>query len=182
MILPAFLSEAKSRKIQISRLRPQKEIEARQNTLSSRHGLGPLPLHSDFVTEAIPPRYIALCCPVNRSADTMLFEGAAIAEGLGSSAKAALFRVATGHHYFTARFVSQRAADSLYRYNADCMTPLNAAAIKVIDAVSSALPPTVVVDWGSISTIIFDNWRFLHSRGPSRSQNPGWLWRIALWV
>lgn len=56
------------------KLRSQIAEKSRRNTLSSNHGVGEFPLHTDCATDATPPRYILLAASKNRKANTLIFD------------------------------------------------------------------------------------------------------------
>lgn len=177
-----LLEEVRTTKMRINRLRPTKSSDATVNSLSARHGVGAFPKHTDFVTQPIPPRYIALHCPVHRNAGTSLFETTDAVSAIATGGNAALYRVSGGRLPFSARFRSVTRWGVVYRYNSDCMEPLNDEARMVDHCVRSFCDPCLVIDWSRTSTIVFDNWRYLHARSSSYDdKNGGWLWRVAVW-
>jgi hypothetical protein len=180
-LLEEFLEFSRQSVCRIARISPRTSSEARENTLSSQYGLGEFPLHSDFSTDQVPPRYIGLFCPVSRSAATHLFAAEDVTSSIGTKRDSALFRIATGRRSFSARFRTNGPDGFAYRYNADCMMPVNDDAKEVAQAMKAHFEPTYSIDWGVCSMVVFDNWRFFHMRGKSPEDDRGWLWRIAVW-
>ncbi|MET4634915.1 hypothetical protein ABIE08_002861 [Kaistia defluvii] len=163
--------------VQVARLRPSPAFAARPRSLSASYGVGAFPPHTDFALDDTPPRYIALVCPVRRSAHTLIYDPQPL---LGSNdAMAGVFRVSTNRKNFSTRFLSRRGAESFIRYNSDTMLPLDGHARQLADKISTALDPCTVVDWSTTVFVVIDNWRFLHGRS-AVADNVGWLWRLAL--
>jgi hypothetical protein len=181
ILLSKILDRASKRKIEITRLEPKPTNLARPNSLSSRHGLREFPKHTDYATSSPPPRYIALHCPVVRTANTIIYDAKEISSRSGSAADAALFRLSSKHTRFSVRFKSIGQSGTVFRFNSDCMVPINEAAIEVAELVTAFSNPAIIIDWSTISTVLFDNWTFLHSRTPVDNDSHGWLWRIAIW-
>jgi L-asparagine oxygenase len=150
------------------------------NSLSSRYGTGAFPSHTDFAALETPPRYVALACPFERSAPTYLYDTQASQLGFTLEEEGALFRVCRGRILYTSRLVARTQSSRVVRFNRDCMTPLNKSAEEVSERIYG-WHPTQTIDWTSVIWVLFDNWRLLHGRGPSRNENRGWLWRIAIW-
>lgn len=180
-LVPRLIKEAKGCVIRVTRLRPTLSPEAAPNSLSSRYGLGSFPKHTDYSTYSVPAHFIALYCPVFRDAETQLFEAEAAIAPLGQKARAALFRVQDARRHFSARYVSECKLGTIYRYNADCMNPINKEARAVAALVATFSEPSLTIDWSKTSAVAFDNWRYLHARNPLIKVDSGWLWRIAIW-
>ncbi len=172
--LRACIAKLQPNTTRVDKLRPRDFESARLNTLSAKHGLGLFPPHTDFALRSLPPRYIALFCPVARPGGTTLYCGKRLHEGLPSGT----FRIKTATKSYSATFVNTSRHGRFYRYNADLMCPLDRDAQRLAEAIDLAKPDHIVY-WHKISWIIIDNWSFLHGREPT-PERTGWLWRIAL--
>jgi len=146
------------------------------NTLSANHGTGAFPPHTDFALRALPPRYIALFCPVARPGGTTLFSGARLRQ----ASPAGTFRIKTSSTAYSTTFANTSRFGAFYRYNADLMTPLDDDALRLAKAIALA-EPDHIIHWERSGWVIFDNWALLHGR-QAVSEKIGWLWRIALEV
>lgn len=151
---------------------------ARPNSLSSTHGTGKFPPHTDYATEVIPPHYIALVCPVYRSAKTLIYDSEPLRDL--EDFRKAVFRVTTGRQSFSTRVITKHNDSFLVRYNADIMEPLNDYASRITSEISPSLKPNFIIDWSDFSYVIIDNWRFLHGREATTDIDAGWLWRLAV--
>lgn len=174
-ILFDFISSLGPSSIRVEKLHPRNAHNARHNSLSANHGTGRFPPHTDFALRSVPPRYIALFCPISRLGATTLYAGdklRATVSGTGT------FRVATNFRSYSASFSNSSRYGKFYRYNADLMRPLDQDACLLSNVIEQAQPDHYV-DWGKISWVIIDNWCMLHGR-QAVSDNTGWLWRLAL--
>jgi hypothetical protein len=173
-----LIAELGPSSVHLSKLRPTPASVARERSLSASYGVGAFPPHTDFALDDTPPRYIALVCPVRRSAHTLIYDPQPL---LGSNdALAGVFRVSTNRKNFSTRFLSQRGEESFIRYNSDTMLPLDGPARQLADKISTALDPCMVVDWSTTVFVVIDNWRFLHGRAAAATSHDGWLWRLAM--
>ena len=177
----SIVKSLKKSALRIQRLRPTSQYQARANTLSHRYGTGAFPPHTDFAALEIPPRYVALACPFERSASTCLYYTRVPELSFTLEDEGALFRVCRARTFYTTRLVTRIGSNQMVRFNRDCLTPLNKTAEKVSQLICEEWHPTQAVDWSRTIWILFDNWRLLHGRGPSKSKYRGWLWRIAIW-
>lgn len=180
LIVHDFLKVKKNSKFLIQRLSPKsKDSASSTNSLSSRYGLGDFPPHSDFVSMSQPPRWIAIFCPVTRPAVTKFIDCSELFRSADRLCDDALFRVRSKRQVFSASFRTLYKNGFIFRYNQDLMEPLNSAAISVQETIKYCKNFKHEIDWRNVSLVIFDNWRFLHSRGEVNCEKSGWLWRIA---
>jgi hypothetical protein len=159
--------------IRCDRLRPRDPLTARSNTLSSNHGTGAFPPHTDFALQSLPPHYIALFCPIARPGGTTLFSGSRLRQ----TSPSGTFRIKTRTRSFSSTFSNISRFGNFYRYNADLMSPLDSNARNQAEAILLAEPDHIVY-WDKISWVIIDNWATLHGREPA-PEKIGWLWRVA---
>ncbi|MBF2714318.1 TauD/TfdA family dioxygenase [Agrobacterium vitis] len=173
--LRAFVSALGLSTMRIDKLHPREAMAARPNSLSANHGKGRFPPHTDFAFLPLPPRYIALFCPVSRPGATTLFSGDRLRAAATDSGT---FRITTSAKSYFASFANISRHGKFYRYNSDLMKPLDPKARRLSEVISDAQPDHFV-DWEKISWVIFDNWGMLHGR-QAMSETTGWLWRLAL--
>jgi hypothetical protein len=62
----SVITTVQAHNIRVEKLRPRDATTARANTLSANYETAAFPPHTDFALQALPPRYIALFCPVSR--------------------------------------------------------------------------------------------------------------------
>lgn len=170
----SFIASMQPISIRVDKLRPRDPTRARSNTLSANHGTGAFPPHTDFALRPLPPRYIALFCPVARPGGTTLFSGARLQHASPSGT----FRVRTKATAYSTTFANTSRFGPFYRYNADLMKPLDEDALNLATAITLAEPDHIVY-WERTAWVIIDNWAILHGR-QAVLDNIGWLWRIAL--
>jgi L-asparagine oxygenase len=169
----------------VDTLTPMPKTQARRNSLSSAHGVGAFPLHTDAAHHRCPPRWILLRCvdpgPGNRP--TMLGDASQI-ELSGRQLREvgrAVWIVKTGVRSFLASALlpptaRARTQDSLaLRYDLGCMRPadpaFNEAASTLARGISQLIQDTV--EWEASLTLVIDNWRVLHGRGPEITADRG---------
>lgn len=169
----SVITDMRARNIRVDRLRPRDATTARANTLSANYETAAFPPHTDFALQALPPRYIALFCPVSRPGGTTLFSGARFANSHSGT-----FRISTRARSYSATFTNRSRFGMFYRYNADLMHPLDEQARRLAKAISLADPDHIVY-WERVAWVLIDNWAYLHGRQPL-PQKTGWLWRVAL--
>ncbi len=152
--------ELEIQKMSQMRLRINTADVARPNTLSSRHGLGAFPPHTDNALASPPPRYIIFCAPRQRTCKTLIFRADVCAAELWAES-VFVSRLRGQSHYKTAtiEYFGERGI----RYNAACMLPQNEQARSLTKLLRDC-NPSAAIDWIHSSRAIIDNWRCLHGR------------------
>ncbi len=155
-----------------SLLSPSEET-SNKNTLSARYGLNSFPFHSDGVTEDIPPRFISLKFLGAKSANVefKLIDLTKIIDdkNLDYFKDRALFNVANGGgNSFISQMFEKISNTYFIKYNPAIMSPINKDAVTLFKIVNSLIANSTEVIFRppENSTVIFDNHRFVHSRGP----------------
>ena len=146
---------------------------ARSCTLSATFGTASFPLHTDTAFWKVPARFLVMraigdvrrptiVCPFSE-----LF--ALTSERLMEAGRRAVWMLtsSTGPVYCGMTF---RASDQGrgFRYDRQCMAPVNSAAREVdeymhFEAVDTAVRP---VSWADGIAVVIANWQALHGRGP----------------
>lgn len=181
-LISQLINLSRIHKNDFRRLKPRHSSQNSFSSLSDIHGFDCFPKHTDFAMRGIPPRIIALHCPSLRPSKTILYDTRNIELEISDAVRDALFRVTGSRRPFSSLFSTARGYNRIYRFNLDCMTPLNEAGVIVSDFIRSHARATHRICWDTTRTIAFDNWRFLHSReSVDPSRQPGWLWRLAIW-
>jgi Taurine catabolism dioxygenase TauD, TfdA family len=170
-------------KMQLDRLQPCEEGNARPNTLSSKFGLGDFPPHTDLALVDVPPSYILMHAPKPRLAKTQLFDTNDLLEAVGVDViNRSLFQVSGLRKTFYSNLVTYHKKMKFFRYNGQIMSPINQEA-KVVDAyIRKKWKPWITIDWVQNKTLIFDNWLLLHGRTQCNAEDSNAaLWRVSLW-
>lgn len=150
----------------IDELIPQQATETHRNSLSSRHGKGAFPLHTDCAFWVKPPRFLVLNSPNEASAGapTRLAQSDWLRESptLMNRASTAIFKVVNGSR----SFLSNILEPELVRFDRDCMIAGSPDSQSLIQEIESAMPNTRVCDleWSPRLCVVIDNWRMLHGR------------------
>lgn len=150
----------------IDELIPEQASETHRNSLSSRHGKGAFPLHTDCAFWVKPPRFLILSAQndVSAGAPTRLAQSDWLRESptLMDRARTAIFKVVNGGRSFLSNIIEQ----DLVRLDRDCMIAGSPDSQSLIEDIESAMPNTHVCDleWSSRLCVVIDNWRTLHGR------------------
>jgi L-asparagine oxygenase len=152
----------------IKPLRPVDKHSAPLNTLSSRYGTGPFPLHTEAAYWREPPGVLLLYCvnPGEIEQTTLLVD----THGMATTSRAELqtdpWIVAAGRRPFLSSVVTV-ASDHriLFRFDKDCMRPAvpNSSASSIMKTVIDFANP-YAHRWRAGDLLIIDNWRMLHGR------------------
>lgn len=171
--------ELEIKKLSQMRLQANPADVARPNTLSSRHGLGTFPMHTDNALASPPPRYIIFCAPKHRACKTLLFPANACANDLWTES-VFVSRLRGRLRYSTA--IIEYGGEKGIRYNAACMLPQNEPA-RQLTRVLQDCTPTNTIDWTHSGRAVIDNWRCLHGRDPVKIDHVNnYIRRIWGWV
>ena len=157
----------------VKELTPKPETQARKGTLSNKYSTGTFPLHTDTAFWSLPSRYLVFRArgDVRRHTTILTFadlfrQGAA---ELRAFAECSVWLVRTPSEsiYCSMKFLSK--GHTGWRYDPQCMSPVNDAAFKVREWLDSVLECTRVecIPWTSDLAVVLCNWEVLHGRGPS---------------
>ena len=140
-----------------------------------REAKGPFPLHTDTGFWPLPVRYVFLRADgdIRRPTTVKSFERliAECGDGFAALAERSVWLVGRASEKLKKFYCSLRfrhANISGWRYDADCMSPANAAA----ERVNRILRPLVhsaqadSINWSSGLVLVLSNWQVLHGRGP----------------
>lgn len=153
-------------------IRPQPAREAPTNTLSSRHGFGAFPFHSDGAHWRQPPRYLVLYCvaPGMARRETLLtfpLDHMGTSEAL--ILKRGLWRVYGVREPFSARILDGIGGKEFLRFDDACMKPVDSACESAeVLRQCIARSPEIRISWEHSKFLIIDNWRVLHARGAAQ--------------
>lgn len=146
------------------------ETEAKNNTLSQRHGCSSFPFHTDYAFRAVPPRFILLW-----NATDTCFERRTYVSRF-SSLSPDMIDLLRGCTFGLARFGERYLLNACFtlngmsgwRWDQDFLVPENSKALQASREVGRALlERSEKFGWAPKSAIFIDNWRCSHARGPS---------------
>ena len=163
-------------KCQIEILSPRDQAHARINSLSSRFGFGPLPLHCDTAHWIIPCRHVVLACVAkgNVETPTLLLD----THDLSFSAeemlmvRSATFFVKNGRRSFYANLIDRERA--FVRVDPGCMEPVTDSGVDALKLYQLERNQHRVFEfaWEAGYILVIDNWRVLHGRGNNEAADP----------
>ena len=155
----------------VTTLRVTGQADSHTNSLSSRHGTGAFPYHTDGAFLRTPPRYgimrLAPGSTSSRATHLLDFERIRLPAPLKEMCARSVWRVHGRSGWFIAGIIEDfRATRRLVRVDFDCMEPADKSFAtlpgQLREAFDEAEPFSV--DWDSSYICVFDNWRMLHAR------------------
>jgi alpha-ketoglutarate-dependent taurine dioxygenase len=163
----------------LQELTPIKAEDAPPHSLSSAHGVGAFPFHTDAAHHRRPPRWVVLRCadPGAENRSTLLADALrlAFAERQWRALERTVWWVRSGGRGFPASIV-KRARDGIrIRYDRGCMTPADLAFTLAGEFFEQALRQIshVRLEWQRNDMVIIDNWRMLHARAAAEGLDAG---------
>lgn len=143
---------------------------ARPNTLSSLHGKGAFPLHTDTAFCSTPVKYVllrAISGDLSRPTTFISFN-----ELLGDIPESLIQRAVWSCTYGSSLFYTQirfKVGDAHgQRLDLDCMQPCNKSAMAIRAHISSRLTHPKEIKWKPNMVAVIPNWTHLHGRGDSK--------------
>ena len=162
---------------QVERLGPQSAASSYRGSLSSLHGLAPLPLHTDTAHWPVPCRYLVMACvdPGPLPAPTVLLDTRAIRltrEQRGALLNA-VFLIRNGRKSFYGTISS--AGRPFIRFDLGCMEGQSDNCSTAVSGYTdrTATSRTTSYEWTPGKVLVIDNWRMLHGRGVIGDTQPG---------
>jgi hypothetical protein len=157
----------------VKELVPKSREKARRGTLSETHDVGPFPLHTDTAFWPVPSRFLVLrahgdirrCTTVLSFAD--LFREAASEECDLAERSVWLVHASSRKFYCSMKFRARNVIG--WRYDEQCMNPVNEAACKTKEMLGPRLTHSGIecIHWTDDLALVLSNWKVLHGRGPS---------------
>lgn len=151
-------------------LSPLNSSNAPTHSLSAIHGHGEFPYHVDGSHLTSPSRYLLFFCSeaTGSVAPTHILHrrDLDLTTDVVEAMRAGVFLVRNGKRSFYANILSD--AVSFMRWDAGCMFPKDANAMKAAKALSQPASITMktTINWQAGAFLIIDNWSVLHARGP----------------
>ncbi len=165
---------APGRHAAIQTLRPRTAAEAAPNTYSGQYGMNDFPLHTDLAHWPSPPRYFLLRCVVGAEAvPTLLVDSAFLISRVSAVSLARGLMVSRRPIEGKIRLLALRQrtdnGEWLLRWDRTFIRPASDAGASAAARLTAALaeaPRQLVTLQAPGDTLIVDNWRMLHGRGP----------------
>jgi len=157
----------------VRELAPTPRPNARKGTLSDGYGLGSFPLHTDTAFWPLPSRYIVLRVRGDTRRPTTIVAFAELfreqAPHLVALANRSVWRIRIPSISFYCSMRFRQGEVTGWRYDSQCMSPANGAAAKLQERLGPLLSSSRVdkIAWTGDLAVVLCNWRVLHGRGPS---------------
>jgi hypothetical protein len=171
---------ARPRGALVDRLVPVPATGAPRRSLSSIHGLGSFPFHTDAAHHRCPPRYLVMRCedpgPAGRATMLIDFSGLAFADRHIRLLERAVWTVLSGPRPFLTSVLSRRLNDGMaIRYDPGCMRVADKVFDEARQVLESALlrAPVNLIAWERGGGLVVDNWRVLHGRQDAGTADMG---------
>lgn len=151
---------------------PRLSEESRDRTLSGTYGTGQFPLHTDTAFWPLPSRYLVFRATGDIRRATTLLSFAALLEKLGTDfrrlAERSIWSATTHRKAFYCSMVFKVGNERCWRYDSQCMSPANKAASQVRRILDTRLAEIRETElyWTEGTSVVVDNWKVLHGRGP----------------
>lgn len=185
---PSICRQARrlSRKLLHSTLRVNSGNPNRPNTLSSVHGRGPFPLHTDKAFVAEPPRFIILANPTDQefTRPTLVLGVSQCPADFLENWHNSVWQVNAHIGQVSLKGRTTKQGVDMYRWDSDFLVPSNKAAQDALEGADELTPLCEQISWVPRSAIIIDNWRVLHGRGGSDGNDSTVrsLERLEVWI
>ncbi len=161
----------------IREIRPEPISSASPNTLSSRHGMGSFPFHTDCAHWTRPARYLLLYCinPGSGNRPTLALDTRKW--NWSESQERALCNEVWKRALKQPRLctVAEKTDVGLsIRFDEACMKPVTTGAKILLTTIRDQVErsPKIPIPWLSGDLLLLDNHRMLHSRGESSTPDP----------
>ena len=159
----------------VKELSPRRGGHAHRCTLSDTYGKGSFPLHTDTAFWPVPCRYVIFRVRGDiRRATTILTFADLFRLGtpdLSDLASRSIWLVHTSSRTFYCSMRFRHRDLQGWRYDGQCMSPANRAALIIKERLNPLLADrrAECVSWTSDMAVVLCNWKVLHGRGPSPS-------------
>lgn len=157
----------------ISELRPKRPSEEQTRTFSSVYGLGSFPFHTDTAHWPIPARFVILRdVGISHDRPTLLLPMDQFTDAFDlANISGSIWKIKGPFGSFFSSILAYRNGIRTVRYDPMCMRPANHFAIRFDEMLSARDCQPVRFDWKPSLVLIIDNWRMLHARGASSSDD-----------
>lgn len=161
----------------VERIVPQSAVSSYRGSLSSLHGLAPLPVHTDTAHWPVPCRYLIMACvnPGPLPVPTVLLDTRAIrlTREQRDASLSAVFLIRNGRKSFYGTISS--VGRPFIRFDLGCMEGQSDACCTAVSGYTgrAATSRTTSCEWTPGKLLVIDNWRMLHGRGVDGETLPG---------
>lgn len=163
----------------VAYLRPTRTHHAKPNTLSSSHGLGAFPLHTDTAFWPLPARYLIMRVLGDHSRPTTIIDFKTVFTHCSKrelhDIRQSIWRIRIPGLQCYCSMMFKHRNQTGWRFDPNCMSPVNGAAKRAAKQLSRYLNRCrpFSVKWTIGKAVVIDNWRALHGRGrrPVRERN-----------
>lgn len=161
----------------LQELTPLAAEDAPAKSLSSAHGLGAFPFHTDAAHHRRPPRWVVMRCadPGSEDRATLLADASRFpfAERQWRTLERAVWWVRSGGRGFPASIAKRERGGMVVRYDRGCMAPADPTFTLAGELFEQALrqAPHVRLEWQRDDLVIIDNWRMLHARAAAEGRD-----------
>lgn len=160
----------------IDRLSPKNSENSYKNSLSRTYGLDSFPLHSDTAYFKIPVRYILLYCknPGTGERPSYLYDASLllnIHDDMRFKLSNTIFKVVNGRNSFLSTIYNSDS--NFFRFDKNCMKSTDSEGDELLNEIDSLVQENDIkkIAWSEGDLLIIDNWRLLHGRGSSQSED-----------
>jgi hypothetical protein len=156
----------------IKRLTPRPSVDSGMRTLSRSFGMGTFPLHTDTAFWPLPCRYLVFRATGDVRRRTTLMTFSRLLEGFGPLELAliqnSIWLARTPSRSFYCSMMFRSGQETVWRYDAQCMEPVNKAAGQINEVIKEKLTRGIkdYIDWTQHSVSVIHNWSVLHGREP----------------
>jgi hypothetical protein len=156
----------------IKQLTPRSGAVSRKQTLSAAYGMGEFPLHTDTAFWPLPCRYLIFRATGDVRRHTTVLTFARLLTELGSEssslAERSIWLARTPERSFYCSMTFAAAKERCWRYDTQCMVPVNKAAKQIEEKVRCRIPSIKkdLVRLADGVALVLCNWKVLHGRGP----------------
>lgn len=160
----------------VKTLTPAPATKARPATFSAKYGTGSFPYHTDTAFWPLPARFVLLrAVGTDMRRPTIVTSFADVFRQCGPASTRLvdrsvwLVRAGAARFYCSMRFRHENRSG--WRYDSNCMIPVNWAAREVDKTIRPVMQSLGghEVTWAPQKAIILANWRVFHARGPEPS-------------
>jgi alpha-ketoglutarate-dependent taurine dioxygenase len=154
----------------VRELVPMKRDAAPKNTMSAACGLNAFPWHTDTAFWSTPARHLVMRVVGDLRRETLVVPFSLAVEALDEAAtnlideSVWLIRTHAATFYCSIRFIINGITG--WRYDTNCMRPVNAAARILDEQLQRILRslPGEPIPWRTDEALVLSNWEFLHRR------------------
>ena len=157
-------------------IRPTPEAHAKPATLSATYGTGSFPLHTDTAFWPLPCRYIVMRVVGDFRRSTTVLSFTELLLNCHRTqiynAEHSIWRIDILSRKFYCSLRFQSGNGSGWRYDAQCMQPVNLAARKMRELIPRMVKGAEqdIIKWSHDTAVVISNWNTLHGRGPDPNQ------------